>query len=265
MKNTTDFYSSLPDRVKDFVDRQYEDAYRLLDASRHPETGLYADSYKTLEDNPEQKCSIAATGVGLIGLCIADTEGWDQEAADKAIVTLNSVMGKTENCLPARDEKTGFFAHFVDMETGDNLHSEISTIDTSLLVAGALFAGQHFKDTVPEIDVMANELLEEIDWSVVVADKDNGSIHMVVKDGKGIMPLPAYNEYVLVAHLALLGQPENETIQELWQQNFSENKIHELPQVLYRDVPVLTDTNGKDGADSFLFFFRTPVSFLPGT
>ena len=38
------------------------------------------------------------------------------------------------------------------METGKNLQSEFSTIDTSLLVAGALFAGQHFKEKMPQID-----------------------------------------------------------------------------------------------------------------
>ncbi|MCP3028541.1 hypothetical protein [Halobacillus sp. A5] len=265
MTTTTDLYTQLPDRVRRFFDRQYEDAYRLLDASRHPVTGLYADSYRTLEDNPEEKCSIAATGVGIIGLCVADMEGWEDEAAEKVITTLRAVTGKIDGCDPARDESAGFYAHFVHMETGENLKSEISTIDTSLLVAGALFAGQHFKDTHPEIDTMARALLKEIDWSIVVADRDNGSINMVVKDGQGTLPLPAYNEYVLVAHLALLGQPENESIQDLWHKNFSEDKIEDLPQVHYRDIPVLTDTNGKRGQDSFLssFVHQFPFYLVP--
>ncbi|GGC77850.1 hypothetical protein GCM10007216_05470 [Thalassobacillus devorans] len=265
MTNTTAFYTKLPEQVKDFFDRQYEDSYRLLDASRHPETGLYADSYRTLEDNPESKCSIAATGVGLIGLCVADMEGWDEKAAEKALVTINTALGKTGGCQPARDKQTGFFAHFVDMETGENLHSELSTIDTSLLVAGALFAGQHFKDTKPEIDALANELLNEIDWSVVVADIETGSINMVVKDGEGTLPLPAYNEYVLVAHLAMLGQPGNEAIRGLWHNNFSEEKMTDLPQVDFRGFQVLTDTNGEYGKDSFLssFVHQFPFYLVP--
>ncbi|MFG6150137.1 hypothetical protein [Halobacillus sp. B23F22_1] len=265
MSNQTELYAALPDHVKKFFDRQYESAYRLLDASRHPKTGLYADSYKTFEENPESKCSIAATGVGLIGLCVADMEGWDSEAGEKAILTLNAAMGNIDGCRPARDEKTGFFAHFVDMESGENLQSEISTIDTSLLVAGALFAGRHFKETFPEIEEMANDLLQEIDWSVVVANKDDGSIYMVVKDGQGTLPLPAYNEYVLVAHLALIGQPENKEIQHLWHNNFSEKKMKELPQVNYRNLPVLTDTNGKHGQESFLssFVHQFPFYLVP--
>jgi hypothetical protein len=261
MSHVTDFYEKLPDNVKAFFDRQYQDSYRLLDDSRHPQTGLYADAYMTLGNNPDRRCSIAATGVGLIGLAVADMEGWDDDAKKKAIVTLQALKGEVDGCSPARDKDTGFFAHFVDMETGENLKSEISTIDTSLVVAGALFAGRHFKETVPQIAEMANDLLKGIDWSVVVADKEKGVINMVVKDGQGTLPLPAYNEYVLVAYLALLGQPENEDIQDLWYKNFAEDKIDELPKVHYRDIPVLTDRAGENFLSSFVHQF--PFFLVP--
>ncbi|WP_208588619.1 hypothetical protein [Gracilibacillus suaedae] len=101
-------------------------------------TGLYADSYMSFQENPDLRCSIAATGVGLIGLCVADLEGWDEDASEKALTTLRAVTGRSDGCQVARDEKAGFFAHFVDMETGKNLKSELSTIDTALLIAGAL-------------------------------------------------------------------------------------------------------------------------------
>lgn len=235
-------YNQLPDKVRAFFDRQYKDSYQLLDVCRHPRTGLYADAYLPMDVNPESRCSIAATGVGLIGLCVADMEGWDGNAAEKVKQTLRGAMGEIDGCKPERDPSTGFFAHFVDMETGANLHSEVSTIDTSLLVAGSLFAGHHFKDSAPEIADMAHKLLGSIDWRVVVADKERGVINMIVKDGKGKAPLPPYNEYVLVAYLALLCQPEDPDIQDLWYNTFAEERINELPQINYRDIPVLTDT-----------------------
>ncbi|MEQ6377842.1 hypothetical protein RZN25_13560 [Bacillaceae bacterium S4-13-56] len=259
--NITEAYTKLPSKVKAFFDQQYEDSYRLLDASRHPITGLYADSYLSFEQNPDLRCSIAATGVGLIGLSVADMEGWDQNAGEKAAVTLRTALGELDSCQPARDKKTGFFAHFVDMESGKNLNSEISTIDTSLLVAGALFAGNHFKDTRPEIEEMAITLLKQIDWSVVVADIETGSINMVVKDGEGTLPLPAFNEYVIVAHLAKLGQPGNEAIQALWNENFAEDRIHLLPQINFRDIPVLNDAKGKHFLSSFVHQF--PFYLVP--
>jgi hypothetical protein len=263
MTNCTEFYSELPDNVKAFFDRQYYDSYALLDASRHERTGLYADAYMTFGENPDHRCSIAATGVGLIGLCVADLEGWDDTAAEKIVLTLNTVMGKTDGCNVTRDAATGFYAHFVDMETGENLHSEISTIDTSLLVAGALFAGEHFKENEPQIADKAKQLLQSIDWRVVVADKDKGVINMVVKDGEGTAPLPAYNEYVIVSYLALLGQPENEDIQDLWNNNFSEDRIKDLPQVHYRDIPVLTDTTTREKAFLSSFVHQFPFYLVP--
>jgi len=242
MMDTTHVYRQLPPDVKAFFDRQYRDSYALIDACRHPRTGLYGDAYMTMGVNPESRCSIAATGVGLVALAVADREGWDDEALAKAIVTLNGAMGEIEGCRPERDPATGFFAHFVDMETGENLHSEISTIDTSLLVAGALFAGRHFADRTPAVLDMANALLRSIDWRVVVADKYAGVIHMIVRDGRGTAPLPAYNEYVLVSYLAMLGMPDDPDVRALWENTFAEDRIKELPQVRYRDIPVLTDT-----------------------
>jgi hypothetical protein len=261
MTLVTDFYKELPANVKDFFDRQYHDSYALFDACRQPRTGLYADAYMTFGENPDYRCSIAATGVGLISLAVADMEGWDEDAAEKALLTLRACLGEVEGCQIARDTATGFFAHFVDMETGENLHSEISTIDTSLLVAGALFAGQHFKDKAPQIGDLAQKLLQSIDWRVVVNDKEKGVINMVVKDGKGTLPLPAYNEYVMVSYLALLCQPEDKDIQDLWNNNFAEEQISNLPQIHYRDIPVLTDHDAKAFLSSFVHQF--PFYLVP--
>jgi hypothetical protein len=261
MTIVTDFYKELPANVKEFFDRQYHDSYALFEISRHPRTGLYADAYMTFGENPDYRCSIAATGVGLISLAIADMEGWDEEAAEKSLLTLRACLGEVEGCQIARDTATGFFAHFVDMETGENIHSEFSTIDTSLLVAGALFAGQHFKDKAPQINELAQKLLQSIDWSVVVNDKEKGVINMVVKDGKGTLPLPAYNEYVMVSYLALLCQPEDQDIQDLWNNNFAEEQISNLPQIHYRDIPVLTDHDAKAFLSSFVHQF--PFYLVP--
>ncbi|WP_349408488.1 hypothetical protein [Pseudalkalibacillus sp. SCS-8] len=260
MTQVTDFYMNLPEPVRAFFDRQYHDSYRLLDASRHPRTGLYADAYMTFGENPDQMCSIAATGVGLIGLTVADMEGWDDNASEKAVTTLKCVLGEVEGCQPTRDAETGFFAHFVDMETGENLNSEISTIDTSLLVAGALFAGEHFKND-PEIKEMAQRLLNQIDWKVVISDKDKGVINMIVKDGRGTASLASFNEYALVAHLALLGQPDNEDIQALWYGNFAESKLDEFPKARYRDIDVLTDNENNAFLSSFVHQF--PYYLVP--
>ena len=47
--------------------------------------------------------------------------------------------------------------------------SEYSTIDTALLVCGALFAGRYFADE-PEIARLAQELYDSVDWARALAD-----------------------------------------------------------------------------------------------
>lgn len=255
-RHRTEYYDKLQEPVRAFFDRQHRDAYLLLDACRHNRTGLYADGYITKGVNPERRCSIAATGVGLIGLCVADEEGWDPGALTKAKTTLLAVTGEIEGCRPERDAATGFYRHFIDIESGVNLHSEVSTIDTAILVIGALFAGRHFGDREPGLAQRAEQLLHSIDWRVIVADSEHGAIHMVLKNGQGTAPIWPYNEYVLVAYLAVLALPDNQDIRELWNRSFAEASLQRLPQAHYRDLSVLTDhVEGRAFLSSFVHQF----------
>ncbi len=244
----TGWYRGLPPAVRQFVDRQHRDAYGLLEAVRHPDTGLYGDAYLAEGPNPEPMCSVAATGVGLIGLAIADQEGWDRDAAGKALQTLQTVTGRHPACRPDRDAKTGFFRHFIHIETGAAWgRSEISTIDTALLVAGALFAASHFGSRRPELGALAAELLESIDWEVAVADPDRGILYMVVEDGVPDLPLPPFNEYVLLAALARRAMPQRPRVAAVWEQVFAPQRIGHFPQRLFRGIPVLTDPTTEEG------------------
>ncbi|MBZ4665296.1 hypothetical protein [Mahella sp.] len=259
MKNEiTAYYSDLPEDIKMFFDHQYYDAYALIDAVRNPHTGLYSDAYMTLADKLDRRCSIAATGVGLIALCIADIEGWDDEAVDKAMLTLHTVTGRTAECQPERDKQTGFFYHFIDAITGINLHSEVSTIDTALLVIGALFTAKHFRERVPELVDLALELLKSIDWRVVVADKEKGAINMVIDKGKGEKPILPYSEYVLVAYLARLAQPNDNDIKYLWEHAFAKEKIECLPRNDFHGFAVLKNALHNKGEFLSSFVHQFP-------
>jgi hypothetical protein len=58
----------------------------------------------------------------------------------------------------------GFFHHFLDVETaGRAWRSEFSTIDTALLIAGALTVAAFFDDE-REIGELASELYERVEW-----------------------------------------------------------------------------------------------------
>ena len=92
--------------------------------------------------DPRRMASIAATGFGLTALCIADNRAYLPKAqiAERVRTTLDWHLNK----LP---EVHGFFYHFNDVETGARFgRSELSSIDSSLLLCGVLTARAYFDD-----------------------------------------------------------------------------------------------------------------------
>ena len=164
--------------------------------------------------------SAANVGVGLIDLAIADSMAWVDDAEDRALRTLEAVMSAagetetkgTEGFAPDRNGD-GYFRHFMDVETGANAwDSEYSTIDTGILISGALFAGSYFadkRDNNTDILDRAVRLFESVDWAAAIADPDTGAIYRTMeKDGRGTPSSLTYpfNEYMIVAYLAKLSE-----------------------------------------------------------
>ena len=92
--------------------------------------------------------SIAAVGFGLTAYPIGAERGWISraQARVRTLATLrffaNAPMGPE---AAGRTGYKGFFYHFIDMENGQRFGTtELSSIDTTLLLGGVLFAGQYF-------------------------------------------------------------------------------------------------------------------------
>src|SRR5260370_3395056 len=84
--------------------------------------------------------SIAATGFGLTALCIADQHGYMARA--NVIARVRATLTFLLSQMP---HQNGFFYHFVDMNTGQRaINSEVSPIETALLLCFALTCLQHF-------------------------------------------------------------------------------------------------------------------------
>ena len=163
--------------------------------------GLYLDHYQVdaAIDNQGTICSSAAVGVGLVALCMEHELGRDPQAQQKALQTLRTVNGKTEGFQIERDS-TGFFLHFFSSTDGKG-RSEKSTIDTALMVVGALYCRNTFDD--PKIRAEADELWNSINWEVALADPEGKGLHMIIKDGKpqANSVTVMFNEYFLLAWL----------------------------------------------------------------
>lgn len=105
--------------------------------------------------------SIASDGMALSIYTLGVERGWMAE--DDAY---NRTMRMFDSFDTLLDNTHGFWYHYVQMDTGDRADaSEVSVVDSSLFIMGALQAGEYFKDTHPDVAVKAGSLYERMDWT----------------------------------------------------------------------------------------------------
>ncbi|MGN7736474.1 glucoamylase family protein [Ensifer sp. 22564] len=130
-----------------------------------PATGLIADT-----SLPGAPSSIAATGFGLSCYPIGVERGWisRREAIGRVLTTLRFLAESPQSRDQRASGYRGFYYHFLDMRTGERTwRSELSTVDTALLIAGCLTASAFFsgEDTGEcEIRTLAERLYARVDW-----------------------------------------------------------------------------------------------------
>lgn len=124
-----------------------------------------------------QIASIASVGYGLAALAIGAERKWI--SYNKAYKIAN---GTLDTFLNNVEEINGFFYHFINMNTAKReWKSEVSIIDTGILVCGAIFAGEYFKGKVKE---KAEKIYKRINWSWYL-DKINNQFYMGYRPEKG--------------------------------------------------------------------------------
>jgi len=126
-------------------------------------TGLVLDRTRTTGEPADEAHrtigSIAATGFGLTALCIAADRRWirREQARERIRTTLRFFADRAL-------QEHGWFYHWMDVNTGERKwNSELSSIDTALLLAGMLTARQYFRDDA-EIVRLADRIYERIDF-----------------------------------------------------------------------------------------------------
>lgn len=118
-------------------------------------------------------CSAAALGFGLATLPIGVERGWinRKDAEDRALTALRTLANSTAH-------HEGVFCHYLDLHTGQssNLGYETvaSTIDTALLMAGVITAGQYFTG---ECQKISTDLFTRINWRHYI-NPVNGQVYM---------------------------------------------------------------------------------------
>ena len=130
-----------------------------------PNTGMIKDRCNVHNTNDQTVASsIAATGCGLTALCIGDRRGFISTSAalERVFATLRFLWKKLPN-------HRGFYYHFANQETGERMwDSEVSSIDTAILLCGVLMCREHFRH--PGISQLADLIFNRVDWTWLAED-----------------------------------------------------------------------------------------------
>jgi hypothetical protein len=131
------------------------------------DNGLAPDRWPTVSF-----ASIAATGFALTAWPIGAARGWmtREEARARTLAALRFFATAPQG--PDRQGTSGhhgFFYHFLGLRSGTRLgQTEISTIDTALLLGGILFAQSWFDHNHPEeeeIRRLAQSIYDAVEWT----------------------------------------------------------------------------------------------------
>ncbi|WP_081858147.1 glucoamylase family protein [Thiomonas sp. FB-Cd] len=140
-------------------------AFNYFPKASNPRNGLVADT--TRQGSP---ASIAVAGFALSSYPVAVEHGWiERDAAVQACLScMRFFWNSDQTGSPEATGYQGFYFHFLDMETGVRVwQSELSLIDTALLIAGMLTAAAYFDASTPaevEMRELADRLYRRVNW-----------------------------------------------------------------------------------------------------
>jgi hypothetical protein len=130
------------------LEKLQRDTFAYFLRETNPTNGLVRDSTR-----PGSASSITAVGLALTAYPAGVERGFlsREEAVQRTLTTLRFFWNSPQGEEPDATGYKGFFYHFLDMESGRRAwDSELSTIDTTFLLAGGLAAAAYFDRDTPE-------------------------------------------------------------------------------------------------------------------
>ncbi len=200
-----------------FLDELQERTFRYFWEFTNPDNGLVPDRWPT-----ESFSSIAAVGFGLTVYPIGVEREFitRDQAVDRVLTTLRFFWYGPQSDHPVESMGyQGHFYHFVHMDSGLRYDKvELSTIDTALLIAGALVSGEYFdRDTPGEktIREYADSLYRRVDWQW--AQNNPPAISLGWHPETGFLPYDyrGYSE-AMILYILALGSPTFPVEPEAW-------------------------------------------------
>ena len=156
--------SGLSTQDDDFLNGLEQANFLYFWEQADPKTGLIRDRCNVRNSDNNVVASIASCGFGLTAICIGQQRGFisHAEARLRVLQALSFLWHK----VPTH---RGFFFHFAHITTGERIwESEISSVDTAILLCGVLTCRQHFHDK--DIQELAHAIFARVDWTWLSED-----------------------------------------------------------------------------------------------
>jgi hypothetical protein len=191
----------------EFLEYVQETSFDYFWYGANPANGLVPD--RSTSDSP---CSIAAVGFGLTAIGIGADHGWitRTQAVARVLTTLNTFLqGPQGSAASGTIGYNGWFYHFLDMKTAVRFvtfNTELSSIDTVLLLAGILHAKQYFNGTNADetsIRSTADAIFNRVNWNWMARGTDAVSMGWFPSSGFLDANWIGYDEGMIIYCLGL--------------------------------------------------------------
>jgi len=206
-----------PDPAGPFLETLQQRTFEWFWDVTNPANGLVPDRWPDINFS-----SIAAVGFGLTAYGVGAERGYVSraEARDRTLATIRFLWTARQSSEP-RDVTgyRGFFYHFLDMESGRRFQTtELSAMDTALMMAGVLFAQSYFDQDDPdeqEIRDLADRVYRRVEWNWMQPRPP--LIAMAWRPEQGMTPhdYKGYEEAMILYVLAL-GSPTHAISPDAW-------------------------------------------------
>ncbi|TWU41458.1 hypothetical protein Q31b_29050 [Novipirellula aureliae] len=260
----------ITDHERAFLIDMQRCCYQYFLEASDPTTALVSDRASTDGRSPSRQASIAACGFSLASHCVAAHHQWlpRGEIAERVRLLLRSLLEKA-------DHHKGFLYHFLDRSTGRRMwKSEASTIDTALMIAGAMTVSTLFSDDEKIVE-LADALYCRVDWNWMLGSND--CMHMGWTPERGMIPnqWDRFSELIILVFLAI-GAPQRPIPPRCWRAwqresmltfggieylNYPPLFVHQYPLAFF-DVREYRSPNGRDYFQNSVIAHKAHIDFL---
>lgn len=191
------------------LEKLQREAFSYFMHETNPQNGLVID-----KDAPAWPASIAAVGLALAAYPVAVERGFISRRAGvkRVLATLRFFWNSPQGPEPDATGYRGFYYHFLDIRSGRRAgECELSTIDSTFLLAGALTSGRYFDGATAnenEIRTLADALYRRADWTWALAGGSAVSLGWRPEDGFLPYRWEGYDEALLL-YIPGLGSPSH--------------------------------------------------------